>query len=169
MMPAPPMGERPGGSLLGVGCLTPRQNDAFSLSRRKSRATYPPAPAVFPARESPRASHRAAFGMPGRAGKARSAAVVGSRPPVPQGGRGRCPPTSLADWRRSLLRLSRRRGCSGLVSAPRLTSLMARAAPVLAALHPRGPGGRCLGGRGPCGRDLGLGLGFLRSNQRRRQ
>jgi hypothetical protein len=77
---------------LGVGCRYPRQTDAFSLSRRNSRATYTPAPAVFPARESQRASHRAAFGMPGRAGKARSVAVVGPHPPVSQGGRGPATP-----------------------------------------------------------------------------
>jgi hypothetical protein len=67
----------------------PQGRPAFSLSRRNSRATYAPAPAGFPARESQRASHRAAFGMPGRAGKARSAAVVGPCPLSPKEGGGR--------------------------------------------------------------------------------
>jgi hypothetical protein len=80
---------------LASAAVPPGQTDAFSLSRRNSRATYAPAPAVFPARESQRASRRAAFGMPGRAGKARSAAVEGSRPlisPVDYSAQGGDPP-----------------------------------------------------------------------------
>jgi hypothetical protein len=85
MMPAPPRGERPWRlPTLASAAVPPGQTDALSLSRRNSRATYAPAPAVFQARESQRASHRAAFGMPGRAGKARSAAVVGPHPLSPR-------------------------------------------------------------------------------------
>ena len=37
---------------LASAAATPGQTDAFSLSRRNSRATYAPAPAVFPATKS---------------------------------------------------------------------------------------------------------------------
>jgi hypothetical protein len=46
MMPAPPMGERPEGHLPWRRLPYPRQTDAFSLSRRNSRATYATASAV---------------------------------------------------------------------------------------------------------------------------
>jgi hypothetical protein len=71
----------------------------------------------------------------------------------------------------ALLWLSRWRGCRGLVCVSRRTSLMARAAPMLAALLSGGPSGRGFGGGGgPSGGRFGcLGLGFLGSNKRRRQ
>jgi hypothetical protein len=83
------MGERPGGLPWRRLPYPQGRPTPFSLSGRNSRATYAPAPAVFPARESKRASHRAAFGMPSRAGKARNAAVVGPRPLFPKEGGGR--------------------------------------------------------------------------------
>ena len=78
-------------------------HSAVAIAARNIRATA----WGIPGEGEPRASHRVAFGMPGRAGKARSAVVVGSRLLISQGGREPLP--ADVDWRRGMQSGERRR------------------------------------------------------------